>query len=78
MELGAKWLGEDALHHGGVCAEIDEQPPFDDAFDDWNAHGQSCLTLGGARPTPSELQPEPAPGVACSSLFGHRHLFQAL
>jgi hypothetical protein len=39
MELGAKWLGQDALHHGGVGAEVDKQSPLNDAFDDWNAHG---------------------------------------
>jgi hypothetical protein len=45
MELRPKWLGEDALHQCGVCAEIDEQPPLDDAFDDWNAHGKSRKNL---------------------------------
>jgi hypothetical protein len=39
MELGAKWLGQDALHHGGVGAEVYKQSPLNDAFDDWNAHG---------------------------------------
>jgi hypothetical protein len=39
MELGPEWPGEDALHNCGVCAEIDEQPPLDSAFDDWYAHG---------------------------------------
>jgi hypothetical protein len=59
MELGPKWLGEDALHHFGICPEIDEQTPFDNAFDDWNAHW-------GEPPIPSAWQSSLASaGVIC-------------
>ena len=38
VELGPKRLGKDALDHGRVGPEINEQPSLDHAFNHWNAH----------------------------------------
>jgi hypothetical protein len=38
MELGPKRRRKNPLHDCWLSAEVDEQPPLDRAFDNWNTH----------------------------------------